>query len=111
MLYRQVLSNNGVIHLKTDSRFLYTYTSALARANRLPVQCDTENLLLSHPDCPALSIRTAYEQQWIARGIAIRYLSFVCEEREIFAEPDLEIAWDDYRSFNRSKRSTQTSGK
>ena len=110
-LYSQVLKPKGRIHLKTDSHFLYAYTKALLQANSLPVLLSSDHLYLSHPDNETLSIRTAYEQQWIERGIAIKYLCFLCEERENFAEPDIEIEWDAYRSFNRSKRSVQAWGK
>ncbi|MDR2810061.1 MAG: tRNA (guanosine(46)-N7)-methyltransferase TrmB [Tannerellaceae bacterium] len=110
-LYQQTLAPGGKIHLKTDSHFLYTYTLALARVNRFPVPLCCDDLYQSHPHSEILSIRTAYEQQWIERGIAIKYLCFVYEERETLVEPDMEIEWDNYRSFNRSKRSAQTSGK
>ena len=35
--YRQFLKPGGIIHLKTDSRFLYEYTQAVVRANQLPL--------------------------------------------------------------------------
>ena len=42
--YRHFLIDNGVIHLKTDSNFLFTYTSLLVEKNQLPVQLCTEDL-------------------------------------------------------------------
>ncbi|MDR2389239.1 MAG: tRNA (guanosine(46)-N7)-methyltransferase TrmB [Tannerellaceae bacterium] len=110
-LYRSLLSPNGRIHLKTDSSFLYAYTLALLRANRLPMHCATDDLSLSHPNDPVLSIPTAYERQWRERGIRIHYLCFTLEGAERLEEPGVEIPWDAYRSFNRSKRSAQTSGR
>jgi tRNA (guanine-N7-)-methyltransferase len=106
-LYRRILAPEGVIHLKTDSHFVYTYTAEMARVNHLRVLSDTGDLYHSGGSAVsgALSIRTYYEQQWIERGIAIKYLSFVCEERDAFTEPDIEIEQDSYRSFNRSRRS------
>ena len=35
--YRRFLAAGGVVHLKTDSRFLYEYTQAVVRANSLPL--------------------------------------------------------------------------
>ena len=35
--YRKFLKPNGVVHLKTDSRYLYEYTQAVCRVNHLPV--------------------------------------------------------------------------
>jgi tRNA (guanine-N7-)-methyltransferase len=110
-LYRQVLKADGLIHLKTDSPFMYNYTSEMTKVNRLPVQASTSDLYRSAPAGGALSIRTYYEQQWLERGMTIKYLCFVCEEREAFEEPDTEIEMDAYRSFGRSRRSTPASGK
>ncbi|MGL4804867.1 MAG: tRNA (guanosine(46)-N7)-methyltransferase TrmB, partial [Bacteroidales bacterium] len=42
---------------------------------------------------------------------AIKYIQFVCEEREQLIEPDIEIEYDAYRSFNRGKRSESSQGK
>jgi tRNA (guanine-N7-)-methyltransferase len=108
-IYRQILSPQGVIHLKTDSRFLYDYTSAMILANSLPLLFHTDNLHAA--DEPELSITTAYEQQWMQRGIDIKYLRFVCPPKDFYIEPDVEIEQDDYRSFNRSKRSALTHAK
>jgi tRNA (guanine-N7-)-methyltransferase len=108
-IYRQILSPQGIIHLKTDSRFLYDYTSAMIEANGLPLLFHTDNLHAA--DEPELSITTAYEQQWMQRGIDIKYLRFVCTPKDFYVEPDIEIEQDDYRSFNRSKRSALTHAK
>ena len=34
--YRRFLQPDGLIHLKTDSHFLFTYTTCMVQANRLP---------------------------------------------------------------------------
>lgn len=110
-MYRNILSGNGLIHLKTDSAFMYTYTCEMAKANLYPVEVCTEDLYHSGLADEILSIRTYYEQQWLDRGLNIKYIRFVCEEREKLVEPDVEIELDPYRSFNRSKRSALASGK
>ena len=46
-----------------------------------------------------LSIQTFYEQQWLERGFNIKYVKFICEYREQYIEPDIEIEFDGYRSF------------
>ncbi len=104
-LYRQVLSDNGMIHLKTDSNFMYQYTCEMIKANQLPVLFSTEDLYHSDLNNKILSIQTFYEQQWLERGLNIKYIKFLCEERENWIEPDIEIEYDPYRSFNRSRRS------
>ena len=42
--YRSFLREDGVIHLKTDSRFLHEYTMAVARVNSLPILACTTDL-------------------------------------------------------------------
>lgn len=101
-LYRQILPENGIIHLKTDSNFMYTYTRAMIQENFLPVLFDTDDLYHSGLADNILKIQTFYEQQWLARGLNIKYLKFECPEREVWIEPDIEIDKDDYRSFGRS---------
>lgn len=110
-LYREILAENGIIHLKSDSPFLYTYTRAMVQENHFPVLVDTDDLYHSGIDDDILSIKTFYEQQWLERGKSIKYIKFVCEPRDTLIEPDIEIELDDYRSFNRSKRSSKTTNK
>ncbi|MDR0547117.1 MAG: tRNA (guanosine(46)-N7)-methyltransferase TrmB [Dysgonamonadaceae bacterium] len=100
-LYREILNEQGLIHLKTDSQFMFTYTCEMIRANQFPILVQTNDLYHSHLADEILSIQTFYEQQWLARGLTIKYIRFVCEPRETYLEPDTEIEHDTYRSFNR----------
>ena len=106
-LYREVLNNTGVIHLKTDSHFLFTYTREMIHLNHFPILTESKDLYHSDWMDEILSIQTFYEQQWLERGMSIKYLRFICERREVYVEPDTKIEPDDYRSFNRRRRSTQ----
>ena len=110
-LYREILKENGIIHLKSDSPFLYTYTRAMVQENNFPILIDTDDLYNSGIDDDILGIKTFYEQQWLERGKSIKYIKFVFESRQELIEPDIEIELDDYRSFNRSKRSSKTTNK
>jgi tRNA (guanine-N7-)-methyltransferase len=101
-LYREILKEKGLIHLKTDSNFMFTYTREIVKANHLPVLIETNDLYNSRLADEILSIQTFYEQQWLRRGLNIKYIRFVCEAREIYVEPEIEIEPDTYRSFNRS---------
>ena len=114
--YRQFLQDNGLIHLKTDSNFLFTYTEELLRANNLTAEASTRNLYAA--DQPrtvherlAASIQTYYESMWQARGIDIKYLCFRLPQEGYLAEPDVEIPLDEYRSYSREKRSSKSVGK
>ncbi len=101
--YRQFLAKDGIIHLKTDSHFQYSYTKALVHLNKLEVVADTSNLYESELLDDTLRIKTFYEKQWLSRGIKIKYLAFKLNEAE-FVEPEVDIPKDEYRSFGRSAR-------
>jgi tRNA (guanine-N7-)-methyltransferase len=103
-LYSNLLTKNGIIHLKTDSNFLYEYTSYVIKENNLLVDVDTNDLYNSGMADDILSIRTFYEQQFLDRGIPIKYQKFMLEGKSEFIEPDVEIELDSYRSFGRDKR-------
>jgi len=102
-LYSRILKENGLIHLKTDSPFMYAYTCAMIQANRFPVEVETDDLYNSGLVDKILSIQTFYEQQWLNRGLNIKYIRFICEARKEYVEPEIEIERDSYRSFNRNK--------
>lgn len=110
-LYRRILSPSGIIHLKSDSHFMYTYTCEMIKANNYPVLLQCEDLYNSEIDDDILGIKTFYEQQWLERGLSIKYIKFICEPRNILIEPDTEIEYDSYRSFNRGKRSGKQNNK
>lgn len=103
--YRRFLQDGGLIHLKTDSNFMFTYTRYMIEKNALPAEVVTEDLYHSGLADEILSIKTYYEQQWLDRGLNIKYLRFRLPQAGTLEEPDIEIELDDYRSYNRSKRS------
>ena len=109
--YRRFLDDGGTIHLKTDSNFLFTYTTLMAEKNQLPVDFRTTDLYhdplsAENVEPATLSVQTYYEQMWIARGLNIKYMRWHLPHATVLAEPDVEIELDDYRSYHRSKRST-----
>jgi tRNA (guanine-N7-)-methyltransferase len=103
--YRKFLMPDGIVHLKTDSNFMFTYTRYLIEENKLPVEVMTEDLYHSGLADDILNIRTYYEQQWLDRGLNIKYIKFRLPHEGVLREPDVEIELDEYRSYNRSKRS------
>lgn len=107
--YRHFLKDGGIIHLKTDSNFLFTYTDCMVKANNLPTLLRTEDLYhdqqIDEETHKILSIQTYYESMWIARGLNIRYLKFRLPHHGQLSEPHVEIPLDEYRSYHRSKRS------
>ena len=126
--YRRFLTDRGIIHLKTDSNFLFTYTTLMVEKNQLPLIARTEDLYnvelaaivplgegmavansssftLHSSFQEAASIQTYYEQMWLSRGISIKYMQFLLPHDGKLEEPDVEIELDEYRSYHRSKRS------
>lgn len=104
-LYRRVLAPGGVVNLKTDSPFLYTYTREMARHNGLQLIADTSDLYGESHHCAReiLGIRTYYEQQWLDRGLTIKYIAFELPQQLPLGEPEVEIEHDTYRSFSRGE--------
>ena len=100
--YSKIMKENGIVHLKTDSNFLYTYTKAMVDENQLEVLFDTNDLYNSDIESEILSIQTYYEKQWLGRGLSIKYLKFICPKKDVWVEPDIEIEYDEYRSFSRN---------
>ena len=108
--YRNILTDGGLVHVKTDSPFLFTYTRYVVERNRLPLGLCTDDLYGALPGADdetrrILNIRTYYEQQWLDRGLTIKYLKFRLPQAGELVEPDVEIELDSYRSYNRAKRS------
>ncbi len=109
--YRKFLTDGGIIHVKTDSNFMATYTRCMIEHNRLPTDLITFDLYHSGISDDILSIRTYYEEMWLSRGLSIKYLKFHLPHDTKLSEPDVEIPVDDYRSYGHEVRSTRTVGK
>lgn len=101
--YQTFVKNNGIIHLKTDSNFMFTYTREMIKANGYETLFSTDDLYHSGLEDPILNIQTYYEQQWIERGLSIKYIRFLITRKDSFTEPDIEIEKDNYRSFGRRR--------
>lgn len=99
--YQLILRDGGLVHLKTDSPFLYTYTSELLKANALQPVFDTDDLYAGEAPID-LDIKTHYERQWLDRGFTIKYIQFALPKEKSFVEPEVEIEPDSYRSYGRN---------
>jgi tRNA (guanine-N7-)-methyltransferase len=75
-LYRQILRDNGLIHLKTDNRVLYTYTLELARYNGLEIERHTDDLDAMDWEDDTVNICTYYESMFRAGGARIHFIQF-----------------------------------
>ena len=110
--YRQLLAPNGVIHLKTDSPFLYTYTQAMVKENGYPILADTNDLYgdgqwaMGNGLEEARALQTHYEHQWLDRGLTIKYIAWQLPTEPSLIEPEIEIEKDTYRSYGRNYTSS-----
>ena len=114
--YQRIVKPNGLIHLKTDSPFLDTYTTEMLRLNPYPVLCSTDDLYGEKSDeatvpvqgkeialfADAKALQTHYEKQWLDRGMSIKYIEWQLSPLTAWEEPTIEIEKDTYRSYGRN---------
>ncbi len=75
--YQEILKPHGIIHLKTDSEFLYGYTLGLLQAENYPVLY-THHHIYNNPETPkaVTQIQTFYEKQYLEQQKPITYIKF-----------------------------------
>ena len=104
--YRTFLRPGGILHLKTDSRFLHEYSKAVAEQNGLTVLACTDDLYgegrQAVLDSPLASItgrsamealfevRTFYEKMFMAQGYKITYLCFTLDKEAPIQAPEFD---------------------
>ncbi len=88
--YAQMLSDDGVINLKTDSQHLYAYTSAVIDHFSLPCEVANNDIYGSGYADEVLSVKTAYEQMFLERGLPITYTRFSLGGKRLFEWFDWE---------------------
>lgn len=101
-IYSHILRPGGMIRLKSDSPFLYAYTTAMLAHNNVTIEECTRDLYSDNRYVgPLTEIRTHYERQWLARGLSIKYVAFQLPSETQLTEPDIDIPHDTYRSYSR----------
>ncbi len=75
-LYQQVLQQDGLVHLKTDSPDLYNFTKTVIELYKLDVVVDFDNLYQNQNLAKELYIKTHYESLDIAQSNRVHYLQF-----------------------------------
>lgn len=109
--YRKFLKPGGIVHLKTDSRFLFEYSRAVAAENGLRILAATTDLYGTRVTtapcdaaaCPATApvtaavaaarsgalyeVQTFYERMFLKQGYKITYLSFTLEHEGPYRHP------------------------
>lgn len=85
-IYRNFLKDGGIVHLKTDNAELFNYTMKIAERNNLHVISSTTDLSPGKDSGDILSIRTHYEDRFLAEGLKIHYLAFRLEKNRIIKD-------------------------
>lgn len=74
--YSNILQDNGLIHLKTDSQFLHGYTLGIIEGHQHHLEDaehDIYNAVLKREN---MEIKTNYEKLFLAKNMPISYLRF-----------------------------------
>lgn len=105
--YRSFLRPGGLVHLKTDSRFLHEYTKAVCKVNGLELTACTADLYgvanvaadsrvaadfksaatATTAMTEATAVQTFYEKMFLEQGYPITYMAFRLDHDGPFAAP------------------------
>ena len=124
--YSHFLVPDGIVHLKTDSRFLYEYTRSVIRANFLTLLAFGTDIYhqgiqagdeLEWDLLDVFEVKTFYETMFLKMGLPITYLAFRLRRPELledepFAYPeDFDAAyWREAEGPRRSFSHQPTKG-
>ncbi len=75
-MYRKVLTDDAIIHLKTDSQFLHGYTLGIVEGYGHKVLDSSYDIDRQKSDNELLKIRTNYESIFRDKGMTITYIKF-----------------------------------
>ena len=76
-LYKKILKNKGIVHLKTDSEFLHGYTLGILKSFNINLIFSNHDIYKNNnaPD-EVINIKTHYEKLFLESNKNISYLSF-----------------------------------
>ena len=105
--YRHFLRPGGIVHLKTDSRYLYEYTQSVCKVNGLNIFAYGYNIYgdgihisepslcaPSHKWAPPVSVdevtqvQTFYEKMFLEMGLPITYMAFTLDHEGPYVFPE-----------------------
>lgn len=86
-LYQKILSPDGIIHLKTDSPELYTFTEEMVEYHACEVVQHIPNVYKQGIPAFPLNIQTYYESLHLLDQRIIRYISFKLPSATIIVPP------------------------
>jgi len=74
--YKEILNQNGIIHLKTDNSFLFHYTLEIIQEYKHKLIFQTPDLYKSGITEDVILFKTFYEKMFLEKEIKIKYLKF-----------------------------------
>ncbi|MDZ7612357.1 MAG: tRNA (guanosine(46)-N7)-methyltransferase TrmB [Flavobacteriaceae bacterium] len=76
-MYQNILSENGLVHLKTDSEFLHGYLLGILHEGNHEILYAHHNIYnSSSAPKEVTAVQTFYEKQYLSRNKAITYVQF-----------------------------------
>lgn len=75
-LYRKILKDEGVVHLKTDDNMLYEFTMETLRQEKIEIIYSNDNIYSKPLYNDDLEIKTAYEKMHLEKRKTIKYVQF-----------------------------------
>ncbi len=75
--YKNLVKDQGVIHLKTDDDTLFEYTKEVTEEFDHHIITQSEDVYRDNIPGPVTEIQTFYEQMWLEEGKTIKYISFI----------------------------------
>ncbi len=75
-MYRHILQPDGLIHLKTDNHYLYTFTLKVIQEGRHHLIFETPDLYSDSCEEEAKDFQTFYENIFLNENMKIKYIKF-----------------------------------
>ena len=76
-LYQKILTENGFVHLKTDSEFLHGYLLGILHEGKHEIMYAHHNIYnSSSAPVEVTAVQTFYEQQYLSKNKPITYIQF-----------------------------------
>ncbi len=75
-VYRAIMGEQNLVHLKTDSPELYAFTLEVLEEEKIEPIYQKDDIYAEPLDFPELEIKTFYEEMHLEKGRKIKYLRF-----------------------------------
>lgn len=82
-IYQRVIKTGGVIHFKTDSDELFSFTKKVVQKSGCEVHDRVEEIYDERPNDELLTIQTHFEKRHLQKGRTISYIKFTLPEAAI----------------------------